>query len=462
MVIARQNTARTVTVGPVLDADGAAVTDGVVGDFKLAKNGGAPAALDGSATLTHRHTGFYSLALTANDLDTVGQAEVVIDDTTNACPVKELTVVEEAVYDALFAASAAGYSTLTAGNVNAEVDTALADYDAPTKAELDAGLAGLNDLDSTAVQTAAAAALTAYDPPTKAEVDAGFAALNDLSAADVNAEVDAALADIHLDHLLATDYDPASKPGTATALLNELVGNDGGVSQFTSNALELAPTGGSAPTADAIADEVETRTLLANVTQWAGSAVATPTNAGVPEVDLTHVGGVAAAPGTPDVNVASVDDGVLTAAKFSGVFPANFASLGINASGHVSRVTLVDTTTANTDMRGTDDALLAASYTAPLDAAGVRGAVGLAAADLDDQLDAMPTATENADALLDRADGVESGLTFREWLRLGGSVLFGKSTNGNKTFRDLADTKDRVAATVNASGERTAVTRDAS
>jgi hypothetical protein len=46
-------------------------------------------------------------------------------------------------------------------------------------------------------------------------------------------------------------------------------------------------------------------------------------------------------------------------------FPSNFASLGINSSGHVSRVVLVDTTTTNTDMRGTDSALLASSYTAP-------------------------------------------------------------------------------------------------
>lgn len=37
-------------------------------------------------------------------------------------------------------------------------------------------------------------------------------------------------------------------------------------------------------------------------------------------------------------------------------FPANFESLGINSSGHISRVTLVDTTTVNTDMRGTDGA----------------------------------------------------------------------------------------------------------
>ena len=45
-------------------------------------------------------------------------------------------------------------------------------------------------------------------------------------------------------------------------------------------------------------------------------------------------------------------------------FPSNFAALGINSSGHVSRVTLVDTTTTNTDMRGTDNAALASEWTA--------------------------------------------------------------------------------------------------
>ena len=74
--------------------------------------------------------------------------------------------------------------------------------------------------------------------------------------AEINAQVDTALTDIHLDHLLATDYDPASKPGTATALLNELVESDAGVSRLTANALEQAPTGGSAPTAATIADAV--------------------------------------------------------------------------------------------------------------------------------------------------------------------------------------------------------------
>jgi hypothetical protein len=74
--------------------------------------------------------------------------------------------------------------------------------------------------------------------------------------ADVNAEADAAIETYHLDHLLAVTYDPASKPGAADALLNELVESDAGVARYTANALEQAPTGGSAPTAAAIADAV--------------------------------------------------------------------------------------------------------------------------------------------------------------------------------------------------------------
>lgn len=92
-------------------------------------------------------------------------------------------------------------------------------------------------------------------------IPAQIAALNNLSAAQVNTEVDTALTDIHLDHLLATDYDPANKPGVATALLNELIGSDAGVSQFTVNALELAPSGGGGGSTAADIWAYATRTL---------------------------------------------------------------------------------------------------------------------------------------------------------------------------------------------------------
>jgi hypothetical protein len=132
MIIARQSTARTVTVGPVLDADGAAVTDGVVADLKIAKNGGAPAALNGSATLTHRHTGYYSLALTASDLDTVGTAEVTMDDTVNAMPIKEVTVLEEAVYDVWYPPSATGAVLLQATQTGVTIPTVTTLTNAPS------------------------------------------------------------------------------------------------------------------------------------------------------------------------------------------------------------------------------------------------------------------------------------------------------------------------------------------
>lgn len=76
----------------------------------------------------------------------------------------------------------------------------------------------------------------------------------------------------------------------------------------------------------------------------------------------------------------------------------------------------------------------------------------------------VPTANQNADALLDRADGVETGYTLRQWLRLAGSVLLGKASGLATTtavYRDLGDTKDRITATVDTNGNRTAITRDA-
>jgi len=72
------------------------------------------------------------------------------------------------------------------------------------------------------------------------------------------AEVATALTDIHLDHLLATDYDPASKPGVATALLNELIESDGGVSRYTANALEQAPSGTGGDATEAKQDTIIT------------------------------------------------------------------------------------------------------------------------------------------------------------------------------------------------------------
>lgn len=185
--------------------------------------------------------------------------------------------------------------------------------------------------------------------------------------------------------------------------------------------------------------------------------------------------------------------------------------------------------------------LATASYSAPLDAAGTRTAVGLASANLDTQLADIPTvsemnartlaaadyataaalaivddfldteigaikaktdlipaspaavgsamtledgaitaakvatgaidadaiaadaANEIADAILDRSSAIE-GYTLRQTMRLVLSALVAKLSGGattTNTVRDVGDTKDRIVATVDADGNRTAVTLDA-
>ncbi len=69
------------------------------------------------------------------------------------------------------------------------------------------------------------------------------------------------------------------------------------------------------------------------------------------------------------------------------------------------------------------------------------------------------------DNILDRTDGVESSWTLRQALRIILSALAGK-VNGAATttinIRDMADSKNRISATVDGDGNRSAITRDAS
>lgn len=65
-----------------------------------------------------------------------------------------------------------------------------------------------------------------------------------------------------------------------------------------------------------------------------------------------------------------------------------------------------------------------------------------------------------AAALLDLANGVESGYTLRQALRLVAAVLCGKASGGpNGTiFRSMDDSANRVSSTSDSNGNRTAVT----
>lgn len=114
--------------------------------------------------------------------------------------------------------------------------------------------------------------------------------------------------------------------------------------------------------------------------------------------------------------------------------------------------------------------LASGSYTAPDNAtiSAIAGYVDTEVAAIKaktDNLPAAPAATGDIVALLDIANGVETGWTLRQALRLILAALAGKVSGAGTTtvaIRDMADTKDRISATVDASGNRTAITRDVS
>jgi hypothetical protein len=215
------------------------------------------------------------------------------------------------------------------------------------------------------------------------------------------------------------------------------------------------------------------------------TTVASPTN--ITAGTITTVGTV-----TNAVTVGTNND--KTGYSLLQSFPTNFASLGINASGHISRVTLCDTTTTNTDMRGTDNAALASAWTATR--AGYLDSVLMAAnanqrtvnvtgsnhvaADMHESqvgsihattfdagaIDAAALASDAATEIATAVIGatVEGSETLQQSVRLMRASLVGKLSGAattTVTIRDAADSKNRITATVTADGDRTAVTTDA-
>ena len=151
MKILKQSTTATVTVGPVLDANGAAVTTAVVGDFRISKNG-TPATLSG-ATVTHDANGYYTIALTTSNTDTVGRLEIYSGNTAQATAVHNWLVLLASVFDALqtnatnstgglvtatgsVTALAGAISTLTAAGVRTELATELGRIDTTVSSRL--------------------------------------------------------------------------------------------------------------------------------------------------------------------------------------------------------------------------------------------------------------------------------------------------------------------------------------
>ncbi len=145
----KQSTATTLRFGPFVDdSDGKTAETGLTisqADIRLSKAGGDFAQTHDSSGATHDENGWYSLQLDATDTNTLGLLTVAIAE-SGALPVWEhFTVVPSNVYDSLVGNSDKLQVDATqvegsdaTDQINAACDTALTDYDAPTKAEMDA------------------------------------------------------------------------------------------------------------------------------------------------------------------------------------------------------------------------------------------------------------------------------------------------------------------------------------
>jgi hypothetical protein len=347
-VFLRQSTAVDLAIGPFLDAsDGVTIEDGLTlsqADVRLKKNNGNWAQINDNTSATHEEFGWYEKEFDATDTNTVGRLVVSVTE-AGALPVwHEFWVLEEAIFDALFAASATGALPVSAGGIVAA--TFAADVDAEILSYI-------------------------VDDATR------------IDASDLNTEIDAL--------------------------------KDGG-------RLDLLVDGIKAQTDGLPSDPADASVIAARFDTLDTSVADLPTNA-----ELATALGTA-------------DDAVLTAINDLPTNAELATALGTADDAVLAQVALVK---AKTDLIPAD----------PADASDIAALI-----------DALPTSAENAAALLDFANGVETGLTPKQALRLMAAALLGKASGLATTtavYRDVGDSKDRITATVDADGNRSAVTLDA-
>ena len=121
MFLKQSTASQEVVIGPFLDEDdGKTAETGLTisnTDIRLSK-AGANIVAKNSGGGTHDELGFYQITLDATDTNTVGELLIAVHE-SGALPVfKYCYVLEEAIYDSLFAASAAAF------DANQRVDVA--------------------------------------------------------------------------------------------------------------------------------------------------------------------------------------------------------------------------------------------------------------------------------------------------------------------------------------------------
>jgi len=406
-----KNTAYRVTF-PILDADGDPVSGAAGLDSEVSKDGGTFADCTNEATEIATSSGVYYLDLTSTELNADTVAIIVKTSTSGAkttvivlYPVEggDIDVDVTYVNGSAVSTSSAQLGVNLVNVAGAAVSTSTAQIG------VNAVQAGGTAWGSGAITAGAIAA----DAITAAKIAADAIGASEL-AADAATEIGAAV------------WATAARTLTANTNLND-------------------------PTAAAVADAVWDEARAGHV--GAGSF-----GEGVVVNSLAAGSVTAAAVATGAIDADAIADNAIDAGAIAtgAITSAKFAAGAINAAAIADDAIDAGAIAANAI---TSAKIASGAITSATLAAGAITAAAIATG----AIDADALAADAVDEILDEV--VEGTLTLRQVARILLAVLAGESTGGGTstiTFRDNADTKARMSATIDANRNRTAVTLDGS
>lgn len=343
-------------IGPFVDSsDGVTLKTGLTianTDIKLSMNGGT-ASNKNSGGATSAVNGCYAVTFNATDTADVGELAVTVNVSGALVVIAKYTVLEEAVYDRLFAASAAGYAV-----PGSQMDL-VSDPNASAVSAIQLGLSTL-----TASQVWGHATRTLSE----------FAFTVDASATSVRGAV--GLSSNNLDSQLTAINDKTTNLPLSPAATGDAMTLTSGERTAIATTVEAA-----------LINEGDGQQLIDAIIQVINSSLDIPT------LELTAIGNaVRTALATELGRIdASISSRATPGAQMDLVNTPNATAVSAFQNG-------LSTLTASQVWSNTTRTLSAFSFTPSVNGSSIRSAVGLASANLDTQLSGISSKTSNLPA----------------------------------------------------------------
>lgn len=380
-------------IGPFVDTDGAAVTGLTIdaADVRISVNGGNIVGKN-SGGCTHDELGMYACTFDATDTATVGSFQVIVSEAGALIVKHDFVVLEEAVYDRDYAASATGligtaqtgdsYARLGApagASIAADIvvlDNFVDDLESRlgTPSNLGGGATVAANLADIEGQTddigAAGAGLTAADDAVMTRLGApvGASLSADLQVVDGNVDdIETDTADMQ--PKLGTFTDFGSGTSTLAANLQDMADNGTATFDRSTDSLQAIRDRGDAAWSSAGADPYDLGIVAAGTAQSATSTT------------------IRLAAGETFADDEIIGATVLVTGGSTGVGQSRLITDYVSSTdtATVETWTTTPTGTITYNVFGT----AAGSGGSGLDAAGVRSALGMSSANLDTQLAAI-------------------------------------------------------------------------